>query len=237
MSTSIPNLRDLGGLPALGGTVRQHRLLRSALPHADDVVPPHVSWPPAVVVDLRSPGEHGHEHPLAGLSSRQLNLPLLSALDPAKGWAADLSDLYLRVIDEAPHLLVDFVDVVASTDGPVLVHCAAGKDRTGISVALVLRLLGVERDVVVEDYLLTEHARDEIDRRLRRDDDYAIPAAFFEVRADALQAALDAWDSHAGGVAGWYLGAGGQEQNLAALRETMIDQPVASDASASPVSR
>ncbi|RYJ03594.1 MAG: tyrosine-protein phosphatase, partial [Actinomycetales bacterium] len=193
--------------------------------------------PPAVVVDLRSPGEQQHEHPLVGLPSQHLNLPLLSALDPAKGWAADLPELYGRVVQEAPHLLVSFVDTVAATDGAVLVHCAAGKDRTGISVALVLRLLGVEHDPVIQDYLLTEQAREEIDRRLRRDDDYAVPAAFFDVRSDALEIALEAWDDHGDGVAGWYLAAGGSEHRLAALRAGMIDQLPASPDNASPLSR
>lgn len=237
VTTSIPNLRDVGGLPAAGGTVRPGRLLRSALPHLDDAVPEGIAWPPAVVVDLRSPGEHGNEHPLAELPTEHLNLPLLSALDPDKGWAADLPELYGRVVEEAPHLLVELVDTVAGTDGAVLVHCAAGKDRTGISVALVLRLLGVEHGPVLEDYLLTNLARDEIDRRLRRDDDYAVPAAFFEVRPDALQVALEAWDAHAEGVAGWYLAAGGSEERLAALRAGMIDQLSASADNASPLSR
>lgn len=237
MTTSIPNLRDVGGLPAAGGTVRHHRLLRSALPHADDAVPAGIAWPPAVVVDLRSPGEHGNEHPLAKLPTQHLNLPLLSALDPEKGWAADLPELYGRVVAEAPHLLVHFVDTVAGTDGAVLVHCAAGKDRTGISVALILRLLGVEHEPVIHDYLLTERSREEIDRRLRRDDDYAVPAAFFDVRSDALEVALDLWDAHSDGVAGWYLASGGQEDRLAALRAGMIDQLPASSVSASPLSR
>jgi protein-tyrosine phosphatase len=44
---------------------------------------------------------------------------------------------------------------IANGDVPMIVHCAAGKDRTGIAVALLLRALGVPEQTVIEDYLLT----------------------------------------------------------------------------------
>ena len=65
------------------------------------------------------------------------------AFDPAH---IDLFSRYFRAVGEA--------------DGPVLIHCAAGKDRTGLLAALTHHLLGVHRDDMVEDYLLTNAAVD-----------------------------------------------------------------------------
>jgi protein-tyrosine phosphatase len=59
----------------------------------------------------------------------------------------------------APRLRGMF-DHIDNDNVPLIVHCAAGKDRTGIAIALLLASLDVPHDVIVEDYLLTNHAGD-----------------------------------------------------------------------------
>ena len=224
MPVDLPNLRDVAGLTTAGGrTVRPGVLLRSALPAPDDVVPSHVAWPPEVVIDLRSPIELANGHPLAHVTSRVVNLPLLHALRPGALASDSLSALYHLVLDESAHLLVDVVHEVAHADGPVLVHCAAGKDRTGVSVALVLRLLDVPHQHVVDDYLLTEQAWEAIDARLHHDTEPKFPASYYQVLPEAIEAVLAAWDEHPRGVEGWYLDAGGVAETLTRLRDRMLD--------------
>ena len=223
--TTIPNFRDVGGVLGLDGArVRHGHVLRSGAPAATDTVPDGSSWPPAVVVDLRSSVEVEDEHPLAATGARHVNLPLLQALRP--GWHQDgtLVLLYGLVLDESADLLVRLVDEVADAGGPTLVHCAAGKDRTGISVALLLRLLGVGRDDVVADYLLTAQHTDEIDQRLRgeRGLPRSLPAHFYGVPAEAIEGVLDRWDAHARGTEGWFLDAGGDPASLDRLRSTLL---------------
>ncbi|WP_417495505.1 tyrosine-protein phosphatase [Maricaulis sp.] len=85
-------------------------------------------------------------------------------------------------------------------DGGFLVHCAAGKDRTGIFCALVLGELGVSRDEIIEDYLLTNTAVDfdslvpMVRQRLQENYGHVMPdevmRAFLGVEADLLHTAL-----------------------------------------------
>ena len=222
----LPNLRDLGSMPVADGAVAPGRLLRSALPFADDRVPEQIVWPPRAVIDLRSSGELGGPHPLAASGAVVHHLPLLAALRPDGPVVTDLTTLYGVVLENAPHLLVDVVTTVASADGAALVHCAAGKDRTGVAVALVLRLLGAHRDDIVSDYLATVPHLEAIDARLTSLPNghlrSHLPKAFFEVPEEAIVRVLDTWDTHDGGVHGWFAAAGGTSDDVESLRSRLV---------------
>lgn len=223
----VPNLRDIGGIPAAdGAAVVAGRVLRSATPSAKDLVPESIAWPPAVVIDLRSDGECEPIHPLAKSGSRIVNLPLLSALRPDLAPPQDLHGLYLLVLDHASMYLVELVREVASAPGATLIHCAAGKDRTGISIALLLRLVGVSREDVLADYQLTEESAQAIGARLHklpgRKHRAALPPAFLEVSNEAIEGVLDVWDAHEGGVHGWFRSVGGDDELVERLRRTLV---------------
>jgi protein-tyrosine phosphatase len=74
---------------------------------------------------------------------------------------------YMSYLRQRPDSVVGAVQAIARADGAVLVHCAAGKDRTGVIVALVLDAVGVERGTIVADYLATAERIDAIIERLR----------------------------------------------------------------------
>lgn len=222
-----PNLRDIGNLPTGDGrSIAPGRVLRSAVPQASDVAPDGMPWPPKVVIDLRSPGESEPMHPLATSGARVVNLPLLSALRPGAAPVATLDDLYLLMLDEASLYFVELVHEVGVADGATLIHCAAGKDRTGVSIALLLRLVGVSRDHVVADYLLTAQAGRQIGDRLSRAAGHqhrtTLPASFFDVSLGAIEQVLDVWDGHPDGASGWFLDIGGTPDHLDRLRRTLL---------------
>lgn len=225
MNETVPNLRDLGGIPVEGGAIAPGRLLRSALPLGDDQAPPEVVWPPSVVIDLRSQAETETEHPLAGHGVRVHNFPLLSALRPGVAPPESLAELYQLMLRTTSDHLVDVVDTVATATGPTLVHCAAGKDRTGVSIAMVLALLGAKRDDIVDDYLVTAQHEEAIEARFRRvfgPRRAELPTQYFATPVEAISAVLDTWDAHPGGAYGWFQRAGGRPETVENLRSTLV---------------
>lgn len=148
------NLRDLGGLPAAGGSIRPGLIFRSAA--LCKLTGPDVATLENLrlhtVVDLRQPHEitrHTADNPtLLRTVARPLRLSL-----GAHG-AVTAHEYYQRVLRQHPAEVKRFFEVLADPNNlPVLFHCAHGKDRTGVMAALVLSCLGTPRQVITADYL------------------------------------------------------------------------------------
>jgi protein-tyrosine phosphatase len=142
---------------------------------------------------------------------------------------ADMADYYSLTLRRRSSEFAAGVRTIA--DGgrlPVLVHCAAGKDRTGLLVALVLESLGVARETVVADYALTGALRPDRVRayaHLFEGTGVALAdiALLFDAPAEAMATALDRLDAEFGSVAGYLTRAGGLEQDvLQALRANLL---------------
>ena len=160
-------------MPTVDGLrTRPGVLWRSDAPLADDATthgPGGLAWPPGSVIDLRNPEElDGRPHPLVALGTELTPLPLIQALapevlmrdaPPETRQRRTLDELYLLLLGIGEAWLPALVGVAAHGPGPLLVHCAAGKDRTGVAVALLLRAAGVPRDVVAADFAATNDHR------------------------------------------------------------------------------
>jgi protein-tyrosine phosphatase len=87
-----------------------------------------------------------------------VHLPLFEGSGASQGEAAvSLSTLYRRILTQHSKVVARALrEFLAMEEAPVLVHCTAGKDRTGIVVALALLAVGVDRRLVVEDYARSE---------------------------------------------------------------------------------
>jgi hypothetical protein len=227
----LPNLRDLGDLSAPGGRTRSGVLLRSAAPLAGDRVPELSSWPPATVLDLRGSDElAGRPHPLIGPATSVHALPLMDESvhrDTGTDWSAipDLSTAYQSMLRTGGAKLAAIVELVATAEAPVLVHCAAGKDRTGVVVALLLRAAGVPRDEVLRDYQLTEPHMTAVFARTPALATAADPThlqRLLGVPVEAMDAVLDVLDDAPGGVPGWLAARGVREATVTAWRARLL---------------
>ncbi len=202
------NIRDVAGLPTADGRrTRPGILLRGDAPFADDGPsspgwPEGLAWPPAIAIDLRGDPELDHPYPLPPDQTRWVHLPLVDALAPellARGREDRLApgELYLGLLDAARSWLPTMLDACIDGPHPVLVHCAAGKDRTGVAVALLLRLAGVTRAAVDADFIRTNARRAGLQRRLERRGALrsgVVPVGEVGVRREQIVPVLDRLD-------------------------------------------
>ncbi|MEY4783869.1 MAG: hypothetical protein RIR41_1804 [Pseudomonadota bacterium] len=176
-TTGIHNFRDYGGYAvADGGALRRGVLYRSGqhaeATDADLALVDQIGI--RAVFDLRGKGEREHSpcRRSAQFSARVYcaggetaqSAPHTQAATAVDGAAA--RQIMCRRYAEVPYrpflmdVYRDAFSVLASSTGPTLMNCTAGKDRTGVLVALVQSALGVHPDDIMEDYLLTNSAGD-----------------------------------------------------------------------------
>jgi protein tyrosine/serine phosphatase len=137
---------------------------------------------------------------------------------------APIVDVYLGYLNHRPDSFVGALDDIAAGSGATLVHCAAGKDRTGMVCALALETVGVSREAIVADYVLTAERISLIMARLRASPTYAAdlddqPDETHAPRADTLEAVFEALDSRFGGPLAWLEGHG---FDPSALRDRLV---------------
>lgn len=159
----IQNMRDLGGLKNRDGKmIKAHCLIRSA--HLAQAAEEDLEGVSAVI-DLRTP-EESRQAPDRTWGREYLSLPVFTAeqagISYGHGLAGqlipDMAFLYGRLVRECAEPLRKIVLTVLEHDfsaGAILWHCTEGKDRCGITSALILQILGVDRQTILEDYLKT----------------------------------------------------------------------------------
>ena len=131
------NLRDVRGLRTDDGRiVRRGVLYRSEVPRSTAADGTDVAvWPPTTVIDLRSPAEYAGPHPFDVAGTTVHSVPLGASLAPALATEQtaefDLAWAYRHLALDAAGEIARIVGIVAAVPGPVMVHCTAGKDRTG----------------------------------------------------------------------------------------------------------
>ena len=153
---TLVNARDLGGYPTTdGGAIRWGALVRSdslssLTPSGQDAL---VAYGIRTVIDLRMPDETASSpNPFAVAGDHGVAYHNRSFIDPAAEpatFAATLAEDYQSMLARfGPQIAAVVTTVAGAGEGGVLVHCAAGKDRTGLIVALLLGALEVVPDVI-----------------------------------------------------------------------------------------
>jgi hypothetical protein len=133
---------------------------------------------------------------------------------------------YLGYMHNRPDSVVAAVRAVARAEGAALVHCAAGKDRTGVVVALALDASGVSREAIAEDYLATGERIVQIIERLCSSDTYRAELEGHDPQDHApmpgtIARVLELVDEHSDGSAAWLSANGLGDADLERLRERL----------------
>ena len=246
----VDNFRDFGGAAsAHGGRVRSGRLFRSA--HlggaSEEDLQALERLGVRTVVDLRRPTERGQQ------PSRWTRFPgrLISSNDGDRAEGphveflrqGELSDAgverylcgyYRQAPFEPRHraLFAQAFEALAETDGALLVHCTAGKDRTGLLAALIQRALGVGAEDILDDYLATNRTMMTAPRRARtaaalggmigREPSEAILTGFMGVSDRHLDLAFAAIEEEAGGLDAYLAALGVDAARLERIRARLL---------------
>jgi protein tyrosine/serine phosphatase len=138
------------------------------------------------------------------------------------------SDHYLSYLSTRPDSVLGALQAIAASEGAAIVHCAAGKDRTGTIVGLALKVVGVPDDVVIEDFAASAQKVSAILERLRSKPAYAENMKHKTVaqqspKADTMRMLLDALDARYGGVHSWLKEQGWTQSDTDRMRHKLLD--------------
>ncbi len=238
------NFRDVGGYrTADGRAVRWGEIYRagSLAELTEDDVAALGALGLRLVCDLRSPDELARHADRLPPGAAYVHRPILGEVGRLRRVVTLyrkrhrlqelLEQIYRLMLDQNGPVIADVLRLAADpANRPLVIHCTAGKDRTGLTVALLLLALGVPEETVVADYTLSNHAFDVLAGRMRPEMARLYSFGFNEAQlrplllaeARTLRGAL-AYIRRRYGSLDWYLQrAGLRDETLEALREQLL---------------
>ncbi|MEM9048217.1 MAG: tyrosine-protein phosphatase [Pseudomonadota bacterium] len=231
----LPNFRDLGGIHCADGRVRRAQVFRA--PALNTLLPEDAetlaALDPETIIDLRGPDEV-QTAPMPALAARRLPMPippsaahrlrqamLAQRLSEATAHAL-MIDTYADFVLQHSHVFAALLRRLAEAARPVVFHCTAGKDRTGLAAALFLTACGAARPAIEADYLRTATLWSP-DPGLAALVPEPAREALFGVRTAYLDAAFDALDRHHGSAQAFVRNALGDDAALLAFRDRYVE--------------
>lgn len=245
----VVNMRDLGGRTTVDGrTVRSGVVLRSD--NLADLTPSSAAhllshYRLSDVIDLRTNGEHArdgawpfngevrlHRLSLYPDDDPQAAVPpwagLSDAPDDPRDHAAKIANHYLGYFSARPDSLLGALRTVAGAHGAAIINCAAGKDRTGTTSALLLSAVGVPADQVIADYAASNQRVPAILRRLGEAAAVGSPehdarVAEQSTPPEVMELLLDRVDQELGGFEAWLDRHGWDGDDQSALENRLLE--------------
>lgn len=233
------NFRDLGGLPTVDGrrTLRG-RMFRSD--HIGHLTPEDLdllrAYSIRTIVDLRARGEIDRDGigPLAESPVEYVNYPVFPdptgvPLESFAIYDEDLGAAYLEGLEGSREAAAAALERMGAPGAcPLVFHCNAGKDRTGVLAALILGCIGVTVDAIVADYAVTAErmepilARYATDPRMPKAPDGG-PLPRMGALPGTMQRFLNLLDERFGGARSWMLDAGVSPAAIEGLEAALLD--------------
>ncbi|MBL6750035.1 MAG: tyrosine-protein phosphatase [Nevskia sp.] len=215
--TGAVNFRDIGGYrTADGRTTAWRRLFRSD--SLSELTAEDVAAVDALglrtICDLRHDNErrlHPDVYPTAAPVTVHAfgffpygTVEMIQAANEGRITPAEARGVILEIYRRFPHenagTYRQMFDILLAQDAlPALIHCTSGKDRTGYGTAMVLLALGVPREIIVEDYLLSDRYRRNVHFMFKNAVDPSVLAAITAANSEFLNAAFGAIDDRWGG--------------------------------------
>jgi protein-tyrosine phosphatase len=239
---SVYNFRDLGGYKTESGrNIAWRRVFRSGMldyMSDSDLLRLRTEIKLKSLLDLRSRAEleRSGAQPLNGHWFHYYNIPLITGGSlgnrerEAMSVSKHLGEVYLISVADCEYgkKLVEALRIISDPENhPIVFHCSAGKDRTGVLAAMLLGVLGVADEDIINDYTMTAvHIQRHISR-LSRDPEnaaflQALPAYVHESSAGAMAHFLAVLKRNYGSVRGYVMAQGAESSLFQALDQSLL---------------
>ena len=238
MEANIPlqlttsNTRDLGGYPCTDGKKTQkNKFLRSdgldALTLADKEILKE-QHDVTIIIDLRSNDEVERSGYDASLFTR-FHVPLLDGIasnSAGKNYPTDMGLLYIDLLSNSQSIFKKIFEIIASNmDHCTLFHCTAGKDRTGVTAMLLLDLVGVDHEIIVNDYKVTEiYMKERLEKQFAfiKSKGVDIPKEVLLSKPHNMETALDYLYTNFGGAEKYLITIGVSQQEIDYIKTKFV---------------
>ncbi len=222
------NVRDLGGLRCGTGTLRSGVLVRASMIGTlspDGLAEVHAHGI-RTVIDLRWPDEVARQPSFFadGMSYRNVPVDAGLRLKLHEHALAGAMQEQIAVLAQPDSGLRDAIEAIAAAEPAIVVHCQAGRDRTGIVIALLLAAIGVTTEDIVGDYCASDVELASEYERFGVDHPEVVPVIAEHVahRAWVVAELLKATESGYGGAAGYLAHMGVSPGSIARLRAMLV---------------
>ncbi|MFT4010952.1 MAG: tyrosine-protein phosphatase [Nocardioidaceae bacterium] len=219
-STYVANLRDIGGIALRGGgATRSGVMLRSGAPRPGEGAPAGLAWPPRTVIDLRSAAESSpppyNWHPGTRVLRFDIHQEAAARMEADAGFGG-WNAIYAEILVGLGRDIAPIMRAIVDSPGATLVHCAAGKDRTGVLVGALLTLAGADPEAITADYLASRAGMRALAAQWAgesgADVDEILQSPWLSVSAEALHRVLT--EITADGPETWFLDHGVPQAHL-----------------------
>lgn len=236
IADTLINMRDLGGYPTLKGNatnfgvcVRSEVLASLSAKDKKAVKEYGIK----TVIDLRSLRE-ADKLKSDYLNDRKIkyyNVPLFDAFltalnmyDEKKG-DIKISELYIEVLNVNKTQISKIIKLIANSEGTVCFHCTAGRDRTGIIAALLLKLVGVPNEDIAADYQISSHyLQPKYSKIFSNPKHKNVPMEFLECKPQNITEMLEYIDKEFKGVENYLLSAGVSKTDVKDIKSKFLDK-------------